>query len=98
MIAASCGLGAPLDRGADASGVDQPGPAVEGGVGEIGGLEHLEEAAAAELFTVPLHPYTQGLLSATPRLETATGAHRADRPRLHEIPGMVPTLKGELIG
>jgi peptide/nickel transport system ATP-binding protein len=58
----------------------------------------VEEAAAAELFTVPLHPYTQGLLSATPRLETAPGAHRADRPRLHEIPGMVPTLKGELIG
>ena len=58
----------------------------------------VEEAAAAELFTAPLHPYTQGLLSATPRLETAPGTRRADRPRLQEIPGMVPTLKGELIG
>ena len=58
----------------------------------------VEEAAAAELFSTPLHPYTQGLLSATPRLETAPGTRRADRPRLQEIPGMVPTLKGEPIG
>jgi peptide/nickel transport system ATP-binding protein len=58
----------------------------------------VEEAAAAELFSAPLHPYTQGLLLATPRLETAPGTRRADRPRLQEIPGMVPTLKGELIG
>ncbi len=58
----------------------------------------VEEATAAELFAAPLHPYTQGLLLATPRLETAPGTHRADRPRLHEIPGMVPTLKGELMG
>jgi peptide/nickel transport system ATP-binding protein len=58
----------------------------------------VEEAAAGELFSAPLHPYTQGLLLATPRLETAPGTRRADRPRLQEIPGMVPTLKGELIG
>jgi peptide/nickel transport system ATP-binding protein len=58
----------------------------------------VEEATAAELFTAPLHPYTQGLLLATPRLETAPGTHLAERPRLLEIPGMVPTLKGELTG
>jgi peptide/nickel transport system ATP-binding protein len=58
----------------------------------------VEEAGAGELFSAPLHPYTQGLLLATPRLETAPGTRRADRPRLQEIPGMVPTLKGELIG
>ena len=58
----------------------------------------VEEAAAGELFTTPLHPYTQGLLLATPRLETAPGTRRADRPRLAEIPGMVPALKGELKG
>jgi peptide/nickel transport system ATP-binding protein len=58
----------------------------------------VEEAPAAELFAAPLHPYTQGLLSATPRLDTAPGTRRADRPRLHEIPGMVPVLKGEPVG
>ena len=58
----------------------------------------VEEAAAAELFAAPLHPYTQGLLAATPRLETVPGTRRAERPRLQEIPGMVPTLRGEPIG
>ena len=58
----------------------------------------VEEAAAGELFSAPLHPYTQGLLLATPRLETTPGTRRADRPRLAEIPGMVPTLSGELKG
>jgi peptide/nickel transport system ATP-binding protein len=58
----------------------------------------VEEAAAADLFAAPLHPYTQGLLLATPRLETESCTRRTDRPRLHEIPGMVPTLKGELMG
>jgi peptide/nickel transport system ATP-binding protein len=58
----------------------------------------VEEAAAAELFAAPLHPYTQGLLAATPRLDTAPEARRADRPRLQDIPGMVPTLAGERVG
>ena len=58
----------------------------------------VEEAAASDLFTAPLHPYTQGLLAATPRLETAPGTRRARRARLHEIPGTVPTLTGELTG
>jgi peptide/nickel transport system ATP-binding protein len=58
----------------------------------------VEEAATAELFAAPLHPYTVGLLSATPRLETAPGVRRADRSRLQEIPGMVPTLKEESVG
>jgi peptide/nickel transport system ATP-binding protein len=58
----------------------------------------VEEAATAELFTAPLHPYTQGLLAATPRLDTAPGTRRTDRMRLQEIPGMVPTLTGERDG
>jgi peptide/nickel transport system ATP-binding protein len=58
----------------------------------------VEEAATAELFTAPLHPYTQGLLAATPRLDTAPGTRRTDRMRLQEIPGMVPTLTGERVG
>jgi len=58
----------------------------------------VEEAATAELFTAPRHPYTLGLLAATPRLDTAPGIRRADRMRLQEIPGMVPTLTGERVG
>jgi oligopeptide/dipeptide ABC transporter ATP-binding protein len=54
----------------------------------------VEEAAVGGLFAAPLHPYTRGLLLATPRLETAPGTRRADRPRLAEIPGRVPTLTG----
>jgi peptide/nickel transport system ATP-binding protein len=58
----------------------------------------VEEAPVRALFAAPLHPYTRGLLAATPRLTTAPGARRADRPRLNEIPGMVPTQKGERVG
>ena len=58
----------------------------------------VEEAATAELFTAPRHPYTLGLLAATPRLDTAPAIRRADRMRLQEIPGMVPTLTGERVG
>jgi peptide/nickel transport system ATP-binding protein len=58
----------------------------------------VEEARTDDLFAAPLHPYTRGLLAATPRLDTARGARRATRPRLAEIPGMVPTLRGDSIG
>ena len=47
----------------------------------------VEEAPVLELFTNPLHPYTQGLLNSIPRLEK-TGR----RARLQAIPGMVPDL------
>jgi peptide/nickel transport system ATP-binding protein len=58
----------------------------------------VEEARVADLFETPLHPYTQGLLASIPKLATAGGARRAARQRLTEIPGMVPSLKGELKG
>ena len=58
----------------------------------------VEEASAKDLFDAPLHPYTQGLLAATPKLDTLPGTRRAERQRLAEIPGMVPALKGELKG
>jgi peptide/nickel transport system ATP-binding protein len=58
----------------------------------------VEEARAADLFARPLHPYTRGLLAATPRLETDPGARRANRARLAEIPGMVPTMRGDAKG
>jgi len=51
----------------------------------------VEEAAAADLFDRPGHPYTKGLLGSIPHLDTAA---RSDtrRARLNEIKGMVPSL------
>jgi oligopeptide/dipeptide ABC transporter ATP-binding protein len=49
----------------------------------------VEEAAAAELFDNPGHPYTQGLLGSIPHLDTAAHSRRT---RLNEIKGMVPSL------
>jgi len=46
----------------------------------------VEEAPVDELFENPLHPYTAGLIGATP----TPGAERA--ARLADIPGMVPAL------
>ena len=46
----------------------------------------VEEAAVDDLFERPLHPYTAGLIGATP----TPGAERAHR--LADIPGMVPPL------
>jgi peptide/nickel transport system ATP-binding protein len=55
-----------------------------------------EEAPVGKLFARPHHPYTRGLLGSMPRLGDST---RSDaRQRLVEIPGMVPSLKGELPG
>jgi oligopeptide/dipeptide ABC transporter ATP-binding protein len=45
-----------------------------------------ETAAAIDLFKVPKHPYTQGLLDSIPRLETAR------KTQLNIIKGMVPSL------
>ena len=46
----------------------------------------VEEAVVVDLFEAPLHPYTAGLIGATP----VPGAARAER--LADIPGMVPPL------
>jgi peptide/nickel transport system ATP-binding protein len=45
----------------------------------------VEEAAVAELFSAPRHPYTEGLLASIPRPGEAA-------QRLREIPGLVPSL------
>ncbi len=58
----------------------------------------VEEAFVVDLFESPLHPYTRGLLASIPKLATAGRAPRAARQRLTEIPGMVPSLKGEVKG
>jgi oligopeptide/dipeptide ABC transporter ATP-binding protein len=46
----------------------------------------VEESTVDDLFDAPLHPYTAGLIGATP----VPGAARAER--LADIPGMVPPL------
>lgn len=46
--------------------------------------EVVEQGAAADIFSDPRHPYTQGLMKAIPRLGERTG-------RLAVIPGMVPS-------
>jgi peptide/nickel transport system ATP-binding protein len=55
----------------------------------------VEEAPVTTLFGAPLHPYTQGLIKAVPRLgrSLAEGAGR-----LAEIPGVVPSLKERIVG
>ena len=51
----------------------------------------VEEAGVDELFDHPGHPYTRGLLGSIPQLDAALWA-TAERPRLTEIKGMVPSL------
>jgi peptide/nickel transport system ATP-binding protein len=52
----------------------------------------VEEASVNDLFAQPLHPYTKGLLNSMPKL------YEDEAKRLEEIPGMVPSLKGEMVG
>ena len=55
----------------------------------------VEEAAVARLFRSPLHPYTQGLLGAVPKLGASLSGERA---MLAEIPGAVPSVKQRIHG
>src|SRR5438132_1309516 len=48
----------------------------------------VEEAPVTDLFRLPRHPYTQGLLSAVPKLRSSLAGRET---RLAEIPGVVPT-------
>jgi peptide/nickel transport system ATP-binding protein len=56
----------------------------------------VEEAPVEELFALPRHPYTRGLLGSMPHLGASVRGD--DRKRLVEIPGMVPSLKEEQPG
>lgn len=65
------------DMGVVAEVSDRIGVMYAGGLVEIGGVE--------DIFYNPLHPYTQGLLNAVPRLHTETNVLKA-------IPGSPPDL------
>jgi oligopeptide/dipeptide ABC transporter ATP-binding protein len=56
-----------------------------------------EEAAVGELFQQPLHPYTRGLMASIPHIEKTDGAETT-AVRLEEIPGVVPSLRREIVG
>ncbi len=57
----------------------------------------VEEAPVEALFDDPLHPYTRGLMQAIPRLDVEADA-AGRRPRLQEIPGLVPVLTRPIVG
>ncbi|UCE55493.1 MAG: ABC transporter ATP-binding protein [Desulfobacterales bacterium] len=56
-----------------------------------------EEAPVGELFQQPLHPYTRGLMASIPHIEETDDTETAEI-RLEEIPGVVPSLRREIIG
>jgi peptide/nickel transport system ATP-binding protein len=56
-----------------------------------------EEATVTELFGRPLHPYSLGLQRALPRAD-ADSDRMGGRPRLAEIPGIVPALNQPIDG
>jgi len=57
----------------------------------------VEEAPVEALFDNPLHPYTRGLMRAIPRLDI-DAEEGGTRPRLQEIPGLVPRLTQPIVG
>ncbi len=57
----------------------------------------VEQATVDALFEEPLHPYTRGLMRAIPRLDVEADA-AGTRPRLQEIPGLVPILTQPIVG
>jgi peptide/nickel transport system ATP-binding protein len=56
----------------------------------------VEEAAVDEIFSRPMHPYTQGLLGAVPKLGSSLVLDR--RTKLTEIRGRVPSLSEKIVG
>jgi peptide/nickel transport system ATP-binding protein len=57
----------------------------------------VEEAPVLARFDNPLHPYTRGLMRAIPRLDLDL-EEAGGRPRLQEIPGLVPRLTQPIVG
>ena len=56
----------------------------------------VEEASTAALFEQPMHPYTQGLLGAVPKLGSSLAGE--GRGLLAEIDGSVPDLRKPIVG
>ena len=56
----------------------------------------VEEAPVDEIFSRPMHPYTQGLLGAVPKLGSSLVLDR--RTKLTEIRGRVPSLSDKIVG
>jgi peptide/nickel transport system ATP-binding protein len=56
----------------------------------------VEEAPVNEIFARPMHPYTNGLLGAMPKLGSSLEANA--RGKLAEIAGLVPSLRKPIIG
>ena len=56
----------------------------------------VEEASVDALFAHPMHPYTQGLMGAIPKLGSSLGSET--RTQLAEIEGAVPDLRKPLVG
>lgn len=52
----------------------------------------VERAAVHPLFAAPCHPYTRGLMAATPNPPRRAAPRAACGPVLREIPGLVPAL------
>lgn len=50
----------------------------------------VEEASTSEIFHIPLHPYTKGLLESLPSRKEPSGSPRGEKRRLKAIPGQVP--------
>ena len=68
-----------------------------GGKDGLWTVDEFEEAPVEALFDNPLHPYTRGLMRAIPRLDVEADA-AGTRPRLQEIPGLVPILTRPIVG
>ncbi len=56
----------------------------------------VEEGDVYSIFARPMHPYTQGLLGAVPKL--GSSLHATGRSKLAEIPGQVPSLRVRQVG
>ena len=56
----------------------------------------VEEATVHRLFDHPLHPYTRGLMASIPSIDASAEPETVHR--LEEIPGIVPSLRQDIVG